>query len=81
MADHSYQIAMATCLDPQNAETTVGIMKCDALDKTGEHFLAGGFLLESNRRFKRDCSSNYRQRIILEEIGQGICAPGWPITS
>ena len=31
------------------------------------------FLLESHRRFKRDCSSNYRQRITLEEVGQGIC--------
>ena len=81
MADDRYQIAMAACLDPQNAEATVGIVKCDALDKAGEHFLGRGFLLESHRRFKRDCSSNYRQRITLEEIGQGICAPGSAVPS
>ena len=46
MADDRDQIAMAACLDPQNAETTVGIVKCDALDKAGEHFLGCGFLLE-----------------------------------
>jgi hypothetical protein len=36
---------MAACLDPQNAETTVGIVKGDTLDKAGEHFLGCGFLL------------------------------------
>ena len=73
MADDSDQVAMAARLDPQNAEATFSIVECDPLDKAGENFLSRGFLLESHRRFKRDCSSNYRQRITLEEVGQGIC--------
>jgi hypothetical protein len=34
-----------TRLDPQNAEATVGIVKSDALNKAGEHFLGRGFLV------------------------------------
>ena len=49
MVDDSYQIAIAACLDPQNAETTVGIVECDPLDKAGEHFLGGGFLVVLHR--------------------------------
>jgi hypothetical protein len=75
MADDRDQIAVTACLDPQNAEATVGIVKGDAFDKAGEHFLPCGFLLEGHRHFKSDCSSNWRQRIALERIGQGIRAP------
>jgi hypothetical protein len=58
MANDRDQIAVTACLDPQNAEATVGIVKGDTLDKAGEHFLSCGFMLEVHRRFKRDCSSN-----------------------
>jgi hypothetical protein len=49
---------VAACLDPQNAEAAVGIVKGDTLDKAGEYFLSCRFLWEVHRRFKRDCSSN-----------------------
>ena len=58
MADDRDQIAVTACLNPQNAEATVGIVKSDALDEAGEHFLNRGFMLEGHRRFSRDCSSN-----------------------
>ena len=52
MADDRDQIAVAACLDPQNAEATVGIVEGDALDKAGEHFMVSGFLVV----FHRSCS-------------------------
>ena len=49
VADDSDQVAMAACLDPQNAEATFGIVERDALDKAGEHFLGRGFLVVLHR--------------------------------
>ena len=49
MADDRDQIAMTACLDPQNAEATVGIVKGDALDKARQHFLGRGILVVLHR--------------------------------
>ena len=57
MADDRHQIAMAACLDPQNAEATVGIVEGDTFDKAGEHFLSCGFLHELLLPLQGDWSS------------------------
>src|ERR1700694_5613690 len=44
VADHRDQLAMATGLYPQNAETIVAIMEGDTLDKGRQYFLGRWFL-------------------------------------
>ena len=39
VADDGHQIAMAARLGAQNAEAILGIVKGDALDEAGQHFL------------------------------------------
>ena len=56
-ADDGYQIAMAACLDTQNAEAAVGIVEGDTFDKAGEHFLSCGFLHELLLALQGDWSS------------------------
>jgi hypothetical protein len=39
MPNDRYQLAVPSCLDPENAETVVIIMEGNSLDETGENFL------------------------------------------
>jgi hypothetical protein len=52
MADDRDQFAVATGLDPQNAETVLLIVERDALHETSQHFPIGryGFGLHDVRR-------------------------------
>ena len=40
MPHDGHQIAMAARLRPENAEAVLGVVKGDALDEAGEHFLS-----------------------------------------
>jgi hypothetical protein len=39
MADHGHDVTMSARLGAQNAEAILGVMKSDALDQAGQHFL------------------------------------------
>src|SRR5664279_6114614 len=51
MPNHRDEFAVATCLDPQNAETVLLIVVGDALDEARQHFLGRWVRL----RFHADC--------------------------